>query len=129
MLNWLEISYTRAVLGTALLLAAIIGLLLPAQNPVRAQDIMRIAAVVNDDVISIYDLTNRLALVALSSGLQLDQETRQRLLPQVMRSMIDEKLQIQESNENDVFISDEELDGAFARVAQTEVPHNIISLK
>ena len=38
--------------------------------PAAAQDLLRIAAVVNDEVISERDLKERLRLVAVTSGLQ-----------------------------------------------------------
>ncbi|MEQ8603401.1 MAG: peptidylprolyl isomerase [Marivibrio sp.] len=91
----------------------------PRDGRAAAQEnVLRIAAVVNGDVISIYDLTNRLSLVALSSGLELDQETQQRLLPQVMRSMIDEKLQLQAAAENGVRVTDREIEQQIEQLAQ-----------
>ena len=38
----------------------------------KAQEVLRIAAVVNDDVISVLDVENRLRLVLLESGLSND---------------------------------------------------------
>lgn len=89
-----------------------------AAAPASAQDnVLRIAAVVNGDVISVYDLQNRLALVALSSGLTLDQETQRRLLPQVMRGMIDEKLQLQAAGEAGVRVTEREIESAVENLA------------
>ena len=68
MLNRVEISSIRAVLGAALLFAAVVGALIQPQSPARGQEIMRIAAVVNDDVISIYDLAARVKIVVASSN-------------------------------------------------------------
>lgn len=104
------------VLRAALLLC--VALAPFALKPAVAQEnILRIAAVVNDDVISVYDLQNRLGIVALSSGLDLDQETQQRLLPQVMRTMIDERLQMQAAAEAGVRVTDREIEDAMAELA------------
>lgn len=107
-----------AALGAGVLAPNPLGLTPETGRAAAQNNVLRIAAVVNGDVISIYDLTNRLALVALSSGLQLDQETRQRLLPQVMRSMIDEKLQIQAADEAGVRVTDREIDEQVEQLAQ-----------
>ncbi|MBO6835660.1 MAG: peptidylprolyl isomerase [Alphaproteobacteria bacterium] len=81
-----------------------------SQQAIAQQNVMRIAAVVNDDIISVLDLEQRLRLVALSSNLRLDQQTRQRLMPQVLRGLIDERLQAQEAENNGITISDREVD-------------------
>ncbi|MBZ6378556.1 peptidylprolyl isomerase [Pacificimonas flava] len=80
--------------------------------------VRKATAVVNGDVVTDTDVDQRLNLVLASNPTPVEAEERRRLRMQVMSNLIDEKLQIQESNENDVFISDEELDGAFARVAR-----------
>jgi peptidyl-prolyl cis-trans isomerase SurA len=66
-------------------------------DPARAQDSMRIAAVVNEDVISELDVYMRLRMAMLSARLEDTEETRTRLLPQVLRSLIDERLKLQEA--------------------------------
>jgi peptidyl-prolyl cis-trans isomerase SurA len=68
-----------------------------------------IAAVVNDEVISLFDLISRVRLVMISSNIADTPETRQRIAPQVLRSLIDEKLQLQEAKRQNVTASDEEL--------------------
>ncbi len=72
----------------------------------RAQDVLGIAAVVNDKVISAYDLGMRLKLVVVFSGLPNTAETRQRLVPQVLRTLIDEELKRQEAKRRDVSVSE-----------------------
>src|SRR6185312_1887064 len=59
----------------------------PAQVPG-----ISIAAVVNDEVISVFDLVSRMRLVMLSSNLPDTAETRQRVGAQVLRGLVDEKL-------------------------------------
>src|SRR5262245_5381351 len=63
---------------------------------------MRIAAVVNDEVISVFDLTSRMKMVELSSNLPDTPETRQRIGGQVLRALVDEKLQLQEAKRQNI---------------------------
>ncbi len=90
----------------------------PAAIPDASRPVERIAAVVNEDAISVLDLKARLRLALLSSGLPDTPDTRQRLGPQVLRSLIDEKLQIQESKRLGVSVTEQELDTALAHVAE-----------
>lgn len=83
-----------------------------------AQDVLRIAAVVNDDVISFYDLSARMRMVMLSSGLQDTPEMRQRLKDQVLRRLIDEKLQLQEAKRNNISVPQSEIDEALGEIAK-----------
>jgi peptidyl-prolyl cis-trans isomerase SurA len=87
-------------------------LALLAASIAQAQDV-RIIAVVNDEVISASDLEARVALALLSSNIGTDAATRQRVATQVLRQMIDEKLEIQESKKHDVKVSEEDVDQAF----------------
>src|SRR4051794_15308036 len=79
------------------------------QPPSGGAPQLGIAAVVNDEVISIFDLISRVRLVMISSNIADTPETRQRIAPQVLRSLIDEKLQLQEAKRQSVTASDEEL--------------------
>src|SRR4030081_936893 len=68
-----------------------------------------IAAVVNDDVISFYDLASRARMVLISSNIPDTPENRQRIVPQVLRSLIDEKLELQEAKRQNVTVTEEEM--------------------
>jgi peptidyl-prolyl cis-trans isomerase SurA len=57
---------------------------------------LRIVAVVNDDVISAYDLDQRLRFVLVTAGIPVTDDSMQRLAPQVLRTMIEEKIKMQE---------------------------------
>lgn len=70
---------------------------------------MSIAAVVNDQVISVYDLMSRMRIVMISSGLPDNPEMRQKLASQVLRQLIDEKLELEEAKRNGVTATDAEL--------------------
>jgi peptidyl-prolyl cis-trans isomerase SurA len=79
---------------------------------------MRIAAVVNDEVISIEDLDSRIKMVELSTNLPDTPEMHQRLAPQVLRSMVDEKLQMQEAKKEHIVATDDEMRKAVAGIEQ-----------
>ena len=78
----------------------------------RAQDTLGIAAVVNDKVISVYDLSLRINTVVVFSGLPDTPETRQRLVPQVLQTLIDDELKRQEAKRLGVSISEGEINRA-----------------
>ena len=85
----------------------------------------RIAAVVNEDVITSGDLIDRINLGIATSGLPNDDATRQRLAPQILRGIIDEKLQLQEAKRLGISVTDADLDQAMLTIAQrnqTSVP-------
>lgn len=94
----------------------------PLGNPAYAQrgatGAERIAAVVNDEVISYTDVITRTKLAILSSGLPNNEDTQQRLIPQVLRGLIDEKLQMQEARRNNIQVSDDEVSAALTSIAQ-----------
>ena len=100
----------------------VLSLLLPASHAGRpaalAQDTLRAVAVVNDEVISMLDLFMRTRLVALSSGIQLTPESQSRLQQQVLRRLIDERLQLQEAERLDIVVSDEEVAEALDGIAR-----------
>src|SRR5581483_168528 len=85
----------------------------PAPAPVPG---IGIAAVVNDDVISVYDLAERMRLVMLSSNIADTPEARQRIGAQVLRGLIDEKLQLQEAKRQGVTASEAEIKKAFEQI-------------
>ena len=85
--------------------------------PGLAQNTLRAAAVVNDEVISMLDLAMRTRLAILASGLENTPEVRSRLRNQVLRSLIDERLQQQEAKRLDISVEDSQLDEAVARLA------------
>lgn len=74
-------------------------------------------AIVNGDVITDTDIEQRLNLVIAANGGKITEEERTRVRLQVMRNLIDEKLQVQEAANNDIKISDGEVQRSFDRVA------------
>ena len=100
-----------------LVLGALVGLLLAA-GQAGAQTEQRIVAVVNDEVISARDLDDRLRLVVLTSGIPDSQQARARLAPQVLRSLIEEALQMQEARRLDITVEEAEVEQALSNIAQ-----------
>lgn len=103
------------LLAFALLLAGLAWHLSP--QVAQAQSTQRIAAVVNDDIVSVQDLRERLGLALLFSGLPRDAETQRRLAPQVLRRLIDERLQLQETRRRGIAVSPAEIRGAVRNAA------------
>jgi peptidyl-prolyl cis-trans isomerase SurA len=98
-----------------------------AQQPRPQGDVMRIAAVVNDDVVSVLELQARVRLTLIQSGLPPTQETVQRLQPQILRTLIDERLQIQEAARLGITVPDQEIDAAMRRIEQANrMPANAL---
>lgn len=93
---------------------------LASLSPTLAQTQQRqgIAAIVNDDVISLHDLDSRLTLVLVTSRLANTPENRQRLAPEVLRTLIDEALKRQEMRKQNITVSQADLDRGLAQVSQ-----------
>lgn len=79
---------------------------------------MRIAAVVNDDVISVFDLVSRMQMIMLSSNIPDTPELRERIGRQVLRSLIDERLEMQEAKRQNVTVPDADVEKALTQIAQ-----------
>ncbi|WP_247878014.1 peptidylprolyl isomerase [Azospirillum sp. TSO22-1] len=78
----------------------------------------RIAAVVNEDAVSVSDVNARLRLMVVSAGMPDGAETRQRLMPQVLRQLVDERLQIQEAKRQGITVPKADVDKAVEQLAQ-----------
>lgn len=92
----------------------------PAAPPAMASSSAlgaHIVAVVNENIISSSDLSARVGMALLASGLPDTPEVRERLMPQLLRTMIDEQLELQEAKKQDVTVSQDEIDKALQRIA------------
>ncbi|MFA5592950.1 MAG: peptidylprolyl isomerase [Micavibrio sp.] len=89
-----------------------------AAAPAYAQKVAGIAAVVNDEAISMGDVTDRMKLVIISSGLPNNEEIRNRILPQLLEGLIEEQIKMQEAKRHNVGVSDEEIAEALDVIAQ-----------
>jgi peptidyl-prolyl cis-trans isomerase SurA len=77
-----------------------------------------IAAVVNGDVITRADVANRARLFGLSTGLTMTPDLLNRLRPQIIRQLIDDKLQMQEIQRRRIVVADGDVAAAIASVEQ-----------
>lgn len=95
-----------------------LGLLAFAATPAQAEGRVGIAATVNDDVITMGDLDNR---VKLYMGGRLGQPTPEQLKmlqAQVLDKLIDEKLELQEAKSLSIDVPDDMIAQGFANIAQ-----------
>ena len=100
-----DIKHTRLVAVTIIVL----GLTLVSITDVHSQGKLRIAAIVNDEMISVLDIENRLTLSIYLSKLDNNLETRRRLAPQILRNIIDDRLKLQEIRKNKIEVSQAEV--------------------
>lgn len=81
-----------------------------------AQEVQKIVAVVNDEVISGYDLVQRISLTILMSGFRDSSQTRQQLVQPTLRRLIEERLKLQEAARFNLSVSDVEMNKAVDRI-------------
>jgi peptidyl-prolyl cis-trans isomerase SurA len=109
----------KALLGATAF--ALVAVTVPAGQVAQAQQagqLGRIAAIVNEAPITQADVEGRLKLAIVSSGLPDTPETRQRLLPQVIRILTDEALQIQEARDRKLSVTEDELNKSLEDMAE-----------
>ncbi|MGF1627689.1 MAG: peptidylprolyl isomerase [Alphaproteobacteria bacterium] len=121
----------RSVRGWLVPAVLLMAALAAWSRPAPAQDgtaqngtgqTLRIVAVVNDEIVTEFDVAARMQLIIRSSGLPDTQETRNRLATQILRQLIDERVQMQEARRLGVEVLPEELERA---LAQLERENNI----
>ena len=111
--------FAKILLTLGLPLAAVVPVAaVSAVGPAVAQELLRAAAVINDEVISELDLDMRLRLAILAIGQPDSAQLRKRLTPQVIRLLIDERLQSQEAARLDITVNDKQIDIAAEEIAQ-----------
>ena len=93
-------------------------LLLAMQTPVWSQSSQGIVAVVNNSVITNYDLEQRIGLALVTSGLARTPEIEAALRPQALNRLIDDRLKLQEAGRFNVSVSENELRNALSQLAQ-----------
>jgi peptidyl-prolyl cis-trans isomerase SurA len=114
--NLIKLLYPTSKALVAVLALLLMGTPITVSN--AQQVLQRIEAMVNDDIISGYDLSQRMGLVLAATGGVQDQNELDRMQEQVLRSLVDEHLQLQEAKEFELEIEDSEIEGAFERIAQ-----------
>ncbi len=122
----IQVSLRADILTTKKMISALCQLLMAVgfiysatALPARAAgEVLGIAAIVNDAVISKYDLDQRVRLVVATSGIQPTRENVERIREQVLRSLVDEKLQMQEAERLELEVDDEDVDESITGIAQ-----------
>jgi len=84
----------------------------------------RATAIVNGDIITGTDVSQRLALILAANTGKISDEEKERLRAQVLRNLIDETLQIQEAKSAEIKIEDEEIEATYNRVAAENFKQN-----
>lgn len=77
-----------------------------------------IAVVVNEDAITVSDVTDRATLIIRSSGMPDNPEIRAKLNPQIIGTLVDEQIMKQEAKRLDIEIKQGDLDQGFAVLAK-----------
>lgn len=107
-MNWKQVS-------AAAVLAAVMG---AAPVTATAQNAEGVAAIVNDEVISTFDVRQRASLLIVSAGIEPSPEILQRARQQALRDLIDERLQIAEAARYEITVTPETLDRRLADIAR-----------
>ena len=110
------------ILKSAGVVLALIALFLSTTATDKAiaqqQVIQKIEALVNDQVVSAFDVSERMGLVLMATGQSIQNEEQLlQLREQVLESLVNETLQVQEANEFDVPVPEGEIFDAYERVA------------
>ncbi len=88
-----------------------------------AQEVLRIAAIVNDEIISVYDLENRVRLVVATTKIPNRPDVLKRVERRILRSMIDEKLRLQEAKRTNVRVTNRDIKMTIDRIErQNKMP-------
>lgn len=107
-MNWKQVSAAAAVLAAAL----------GAAPPAIAQNAEGVAAIVNDNVISTFDVRQRAMLLLVSAGLERTPEMQQRARAQALRDLVDERLQIEEARRFEITVTAEVVDNRLEDIAR-----------
>jgi peptidyl-prolyl cis-trans isomerase SurA len=95
----------------------VLAMIMPAFASAQSGRTETIAAVVNEDAVSESDVSDRMKLIMVSSGMPNTKEVRDRIRPRIVSMLIDEKLKLQEAERLEIEISSEEIEEGFASIA------------
>ncbi|MBV8681838.1 MAG: peptidylprolyl isomerase [Caulobacteraceae bacterium] len=94
----------------------------PADKPLLSESVV---VTVNDDIISSYDIVQRMRLLIVTSGIQPTDQNLPELQREAVRSLIDEHLEMQDLKQEgktqkfDLIASDSEVDDEIASIARS----------
>ena len=93
-------------------------LIINSNENLKSQDIQAISVIVNDEVISRYDVNQRVKLILVTSGIPSTEENIKRIEEQAIKALIDEKIQIQEAIKLEVPDSPDEINLMLDNIAR-----------
>ncbi len=103
----------KYVTAAAALAVATLGL----AAPVSAQNAEGVAAIVNDKVISTFDVRQRATMLLMFASLQPTPELLERARMQALRDLVDEQLQIDEATKFEINVTGDTIDRRMAEMA------------
>ncbi|MEQ8321107.1 MAG: peptidylprolyl isomerase [Rhodospirillales bacterium] len=115
-------SRLRRTVSISMMLVAFVFIQTVTPHPARSQSTLNIAAVVNDDVISIYDLSQRILMVITFSNIPNTAQNQQRIAPDILRRLIIEKLHMQEAKRLGIEVPESAIKNS---IAELESRNNI----
>ncbi|MBL8531213.1 MAG: peptidylprolyl isomerase [Hyphomonadaceae bacterium] len=98
--------------------AVLAALVAGTAAPAAAQLSEGVAAIVNDRVISTYDVRQRAHLLLVSAGIQATPEMLQRARAQALRDLVDERLQMEEAQRFNVNVTSSSVDQRINDIAR-----------
>jgi len=104
-------------------LLVVVITLLPALASAQG---LRVLARVNDDAITDFDLQQRVLFAIRTTGLQDSPDLRQRMSAQMLRQMIDERLQIQDAKRLGLKATDNEMQQRFSDIKHPDAVTNLL---
>lgn len=107
---------TPKFLTSAALSLVALGMTFTAPAAAAQQMSHGIAAVVNDDIVTSHDLRQRVLFMIATTGVERTEESLARIQAQALRNLVDEKIQIQESDKYEQTISPQEIDQSVGRL-------------
>lgn len=81
-------------------------------NNASAKNSLKIAAVVNGEIISNQDIQNRINAFLMTTQIPLNDQTRNMIMQRVIHAAIDEKIKLQAAEKNNITISEKEIDAS-----------------
>lgn len=93
------------------LLAILSSALLSVHNAQAASSV-KIVAVVNGDIISSQDIQNRVNAFLMTTGIPMNDQTRNMINQRVIHAAVDEKIKLQAAEKNNIEVSDKDIDAS-----------------
>lgn len=112
-------ALVAALAATALALGPVVPATAQQAAPAQGSGLAEgVAAIVNDEVISTFDVRQRARFILATSGLGNSAEAQERARQQALDDLINERLQLQEARQWKVRVGDADVDRAVANLAR-----------